>query len=175
MTDDAVSGNALSVLLAKQAITEVLYRYCRALDRMDRDAALAIWHPGGTADYRPFFQGTGAEFVDWVWVQHEGMTGHSHQITNALVEVDGDTAVSESYVTVTLQSAAGPDRTAETVVRGRYLDRWSLRDGRWAVDERRHVPDLQSVTLHDAAMTGIDKHEGGSSRDGNDPSRDFLG
>ena len=29
-------------LLAKQAITEVIYRYCRALDRMDRPLADTI-------------------------------------------------------------------------------------------------------------------------------------
>ena len=55
MTDDAE---------AKLAITEVLYRYCRALDRMDRDLADTIWHPGGTADYGPTFQGPAAGLLD---------------------------------------------------------------------------------------------------------------
>ncbi|MGR6999372.1 hypothetical protein ACU686_16460 [Yinghuangia aomiensis] len=40
-------SDSLALLLDKQAITEVIYRYCRALDRMDRDAA-----PGDLAPRR---------------------------------------------------------------------------------------------------------------------------
>ena len=91
---------AVQQLFDKQAISEVIYNYCRGLDRMDRDLASTIWHEGGTADYGAYmFQGTGAGFIDWVWLQHAGMDRHSHQISNILIEVDGDGAVSESYVT----------------------------------------------------------------------------
>jgi len=38
-------------LAATQAITDVLHRYCRGLDRMDREMAESVWHAGGTADY----------------------------------------------------------------------------------------------------------------------------
>src|SRR5665213_3060327 len=94
---------ALRELVAKQAITEAIYRYCRGLDRMDREVALSVWHPAGTADWgETYFQGTGAGFIDWVWEVHAGFERHSHQITNILIEVNGDRAVSESYVTVAL-------------------------------------------------------------------------
>src|SRR5262245_65246648 len=95
------AGTAVDELVAKQAITEVIYTYCRALDRMDWDLAHTVWHADGTADYGAnMFQGTGAGFLEWVWTQHEGMMGHSHQITNVLVDVDidGDRAASEAYV-----------------------------------------------------------------------------
>ena len=42
-------SDQLEILLAKQAITEVLYRYCHAVDRRDADMASTIWHPGGVA------------------------------------------------------------------------------------------------------------------------------
>ena len=45
-----MTNAAVEELLAKQAIREVIYRYCRGLDRMDRALALSCWHPGGTAD-----------------------------------------------------------------------------------------------------------------------------
>lgn len=35
-------------LAAKWAITEVIHRYCRGLDRMDKALALSCWHPDGT-------------------------------------------------------------------------------------------------------------------------------
>ena len=106
-------------LLAKQAITEVIYRYCRALDRMDRPLADTIWHAGGTADYGPtMFQGTGEGFLDWVWPTHAAMLGHSHQIANVLIEVDGDHAGSEAYVTATLWAAFAPDELTQIIEPG---------------------------------------------------------
>src|SRR5947208_14505381 len=118
-----MSQGELETLAAKQAITEVIYRYCRGLDRMDRALTLSVWHQGGTADYgEEMYVGTGEGFIDWVWKQHALFDRHSHQITNILIEVDGDQAVSESYVTVALRSG-GADAVVDTVSRGRYLDR----------------------------------------------------
>ena len=103
---DELTPTEIREVAAKSAIRDVLTSYCRSMDRMDRDLALGVWHPGGTCEYIDMFEGTGAGFVDWVWEQHEGMLRHSHQITNVLMEVDvdGDRAVSEAYVTVALWS-----------------------------------------------------------------------
>jgi len=136
----------LEALVAKQAVRDALSRYCRALDRMDKEMAYAVWHPDGTADYEGIFEGTGYGFVDWVWEAHAAMNRHSHQITNVLTEVDGERAVSEAYVTVLLWLEGDPEEAqTEIVARGRYLDRWSRRDGRWAIDHRVHLVDTQSV------------------------------
>ena len=83
---------------AKQAITEVIYRYCRAVDRMDRGLIATIWHPDGTADYGVTYQGSAAGLIDNLWANHAKLLGHSHQVTNILIEVDGDVAGSEAYV-----------------------------------------------------------------------------
>ena len=141
MTDPAVQE-----LLDKQAITEVIYRYSRGLDRMDKEMARSVWHPDGTALYHDIYEGMGHGFVDWVWEAHEAMESHSHQMTNILIEVAGDRAASETYAIVSLRRL--PDesgRQSEIVSRSRYLDRWSKREGRWAIDHRIHVADLQSV------------------------------
>lgn len=166
------SGGDLAELVAIQEITEVLYRYCRGLDRMDRELADTVWHVGGTADYIGMYDGTGHGFLDWVWVQHEALYRHSHQITNILIEVDGDRAASEAYVTVALRIKAGEDRT-DIVSRGRYLDRWSRRDGRWAIDARVFVEDLQSVT----PLGPVESADGSpaSRRDRDDPSYAVFG
>ena len=141
------SARLVDELLAKQAITEVLWGYCRGLDRMDRELALATWHEGGTADYGPIFQGTGAGFIDFAWQAHAALVAHSHQVTNILIEVDlaNDRAGSESYVTVALRTPPHDGTVTDIVGRGRYVDRWSCRDGRWAIDHRQYVGDLQSA------------------------------
>ena len=130
----------MTELEAKDEIRTVLARYCRALDRMDKDAACSVWHADGTANYLGIFEGSGRDFVDWVWEAHAAMDRHSHQIAQSLVEVDGDRARSETYVTVVLWPKAEPE--VEICARGRYLDGWSLREGRWAIDHRVHVVDV---------------------------------
>lgn len=159
-------------VVAKQAITEVIYRYCRAIDRMDRDLALSVWHEGGIADYGEIYQGTGPGFVDWVWNVHAGLAGHSHQITNILIQVDGDRAASESYVTVALWSSATEGRVMTIRGWGRYVDRWSRRDGRWAIDERRYIHDFQTISEIAEAMTASST---AARRDRSDPSYEALG
>ena len=169
-----ISTEALETLAAKQAITEVIYGYCRALDRMDMPAAYAVWHPGGTANYgEDIFQGTGHEFVDWVWTAHAAMSTHSHQITNVLIQVDGDRAASEAYVIVALRTLPfgdGPD-VADIYTRGRYVDQWSRRDGQWAIDHRNYITD-HSVTVPNADPA---PHDPRSIRGPDDPSVALLG
>ena len=152
---------------AKLAITEVLYRYCRALDRMDRDLADTVWHPGGTADYGPTFQGPASGLLDVMWAGHAKLLGHSHQVTNVLIEVDGDRAASEAYVTGTLWDLTEAGALAQLVAVGRYLDRWSRRDGRWAIAERWAVREW---TRSDAGRYLAKEGTGPSgTRDRDDP------
>jgi hypothetical protein len=129
-------------MLDKAAITDVLYRYCRGLDRMDRALSRTAWHSDGTAHYGGLFEGTGHDFVDWVFELHRSFVAHSHQITNVIIELDGERAASEAYVTVRLRQRGEAGQTIDIVGVGRYLDRWSYRHGRWAIDHRQYVSDI---------------------------------
>jgi len=154
---------ALVELLAKQAITEQIYRYCRAMDRIDNDLGKSVWHSDGWADYGPIFQGMGHEFVEWVAISHSAMMSHSHQVSNILIDVSGERAKSEAYVTATLRKSESGKLT-ELTVRGRYLDQWSERDGRWAIDHRRYTHDFDDVReIAEVAS------EGWGARDRSDP------
>jgi hypothetical protein len=131
---------AMRALQDRMAITDRLHQYCYAMDRIDHELGYDVWHPDGTADYSDIFHGTGREFVDWVQAQHERMQGRSHQVTNIRVELEGDRATSEAYVTACLRF-----RSHDTVVRGRYLDTWSRRDGEWRIDARRYENDVVQI------------------------------
>lgn len=154
---------------AKQAIAEVIYRYCRAVDRLDRDLAVACWHSEGTAEYRGMYEGPAAGLLDWIWRQHRQLIDHSHQVTNVLIEVAGERAASEAYVTATLRSAAG-ERVVDRIYRGRYLDRWSRRRGAWAIDHRIFVADLGHAIEVAPDLSG----PGAGRRDREDPSYEVL-
>lgn len=144
-------SGTLDTLLAKQAIGEVLYRYCHAVDRIDPVLGAMIWHEDGVAHYDGIFEGTGAEFIDWVFEQHRNCDATSHQLTNMLIEVDDDRASSESYVTACIRTSG-----VDVVVRGRYIDSWSCRAGQWRIDDRRYASDItQVVPVRDlGAQTG---------------------
>lgn len=176
---------AIDDLVAKQAISEVVYRYCRALDRMDRALADTVWHAGGTADYGPTYEGSASGLLDQMWVDHARLAGHSHQVTNILIELSGDEAASESYATGSLWNVTEAGRLVRLEALGRYLDRWSCRDGVWAIDHRQFVYDAVftqvNASVEDADGDRLirlasrrDPRATLGRRDRTDPSYDFL-
>jgi hypothetical protein len=167
-----MTGTEVEILLEKQAITEMLYRYCRAMDRIDREATLAIWHPDGTCNYSSTAGVPDMPFRDYLTgstKSRQGFANHSHQIANILIELNGTHAVSEAYFTASLQTVPADGTVTEHLWRGRYLDRWSKRAGNWAIDHRKVVFD--SYTPYDFPadrLNGIPTAL--SRRDADDPS-----
>ncbi|HVN41223.1 MAG TPA: nuclear transport factor 2 family protein [Steroidobacteraceae bacterium] len=161
-------SNETVELADRLSITDLIYRYCRAMDRIDQELGYGIWHEDGEADYGPIFRGRGRAFVDWVCEQHRPMVAHAHQVSNTLIELDGHRAASESYVNIVLRYRAD-GRLMEVTVRGRYLDRWSRRNGKWGLDKRMFVQDFDEV--REVAEINL---EGWGRRDKNDPSYAVL-
>ena len=58
----------------------------------------------------------------------------------------------------------------QMTVLSRYVDRWSKREGRWALDHRRAVMEMDEVR----EVTPMKQHSGWT-RDRNDPSYEVLG
>jgi hypothetical protein len=155
----------LAELAAREAIRQQLHNYCRAMDRRDDELGYAVWHEDGTADFGPgIFQGRGRDFVDHVSLSHLRRTVHSHQLGTIGVKVDGAAAVSEAYATIRLWTHADGQFTQELYV-GRYLDRWSVRDGHWAIEHRLWVLDFAESDRTVPPLLPI-----GSARDRSDPS-----
>jgi hypothetical protein len=151
-TPSEYDAAAVGALVAKQQITEVLYRRARAGDRRDVELALACYHPGATEEHEGF-SGTAAEFIRNVSMISPNSTaaviGLWHLISNILIELSGDEASVESYH---LAVVIGDDDSGETQssIGGRYLDKFAFRDGRWAITHREVVFDWSRV---DAATT----------------------
>jgi hypothetical protein len=134
----------LRALTDRQAITDLIYRYCRAVDRIDVELGYSVWHEDGLAEYEGFYSGTGRGLIDKVCAQHRALLSHSHQISNILITLDGERAGSESYITATLRIADG-ERLRQIVVWSRYVDRWSRREGRWGIDKRLTIRDFDEI------------------------------
>ena len=138
-------------LAAKQAITEVIHRYCRAMDRMDRELALSCWHDGGTDDHAPLFSGTAKEFVAWLWPVHAAMEVTRHVVSNILIRLDGNKAGVESYWSVTLRMKKGDD-LYDVFGGGRYVDDFECIDRMWAIRHRQSLHDWDVVRKVEATM-----------------------
>jgi hypothetical protein len=163
-----MDAETLQAVADRQAITELLYRYCRAMDRIDAELGYTIWHEGATADYDGYYKGTGRGFIDKACETHRRVLAHSHQVTNIIIELDGDRAASESYVTANLRMKRG-EQVKQLTVWGRYLDQWSRRDGRWGIDRRVQVHDLDEMR----EVTPSSEQQR-TRRDHADPSYEFL-
>jgi hypothetical protein len=161
---------ASQALLDKQEITEVIYCYCRAVDRMDRALALSIWAPDASVDYGDIYRGDAVGLVEVIWRIHGTMQAHSHQVSNILIQLAGDEAVSEAYFAASLRPLiqAGTAPT-QLNARGRYLDRWVRHNGRWLIAHRQIAADFSDVSP---------VNDGGFANNGRnnqtDPSYQFL-
>ena len=164
MTDAKMLRN----LADRQAITDLLYRYCRSMDRMDAELGYSIWHEDATADYEGYYQGSGRGFIDAACATHRRMLAHSHQISNILIKLDGDRAGSETYAIGTLRLIKR-DQLRQLTMWVRYIDQWSRRDGRWGIDKRVQITDFDEIRDVTAAST-----QQRTSRDLSDPSYTVL-
>lgn len=166
MTDSAL----LQQVVDRQEITDLLYRYCRSMDRCDHEVGYGIWNEGATADYSAdVFQGSGRDFIDYCLAQHALATCHTHQVTNILIRLDGDRAASEAYVYSVLRMELG-GKPKQISTWGRYLDTLSRQNGRWGIDKRIAIRDLDEISDY-MSLTPCPA----GSRDRNDPSYAILG
>jgi SnoaL-like domain len=134
-------------VFAKHAISELIYRYPRGLDRLDKDILLSIGHPTATVDFSTLFKGSWTDFVDWLISAHRPMLFNNHRISNMLIEVDGNRAASETSSTATLLVKRSDGNVEDRLVYSRYLDKWRCDAGRWSIAHRSTIRDFRRVTL----------------------------
>jgi ketosteroid isomerase-like protein len=117
----------------RQQIHDVLMTYSRAIDRLDRELLISVYHEDAIDDHG-VFAGTREEFADWAIAMHTRThLSHQHCIMNSTVDLDGDVAHAESYYMFVGLNREG---TPLAMSGGRYLDRFEKRDGRWAIAAR---------------------------------------
>ncbi|WP_173922439.1 nuclear transport factor 2 family protein [Agromyces sp. Marseille-P2726] len=134
----------------RNQISQGLYAYCRGLDRFDRGLALSPFADDARLVYSGIFEGSPAEFMDWIWPIHARMLVHVHRVVNIFIERNpaGD-LVSESYVQVLLRTTADDGTISDNIGNGRYIDRWADQDGRLVIVERDYVRDATRAYPHE--------------------------
>ena len=137
---------ALQALLDKQEIAELLTRYLRSVDRGDVDTLRACYLPGATEDHGGLFAGPAQDYVDSIAAAlTHPRSRTSHNLTNLLIDLDGDVATAESYC-VTFARIKADGQYYHSFTGARMIDRLERRDGSWGIAHRQLVWDWN----HDA-------------------------
>lgn len=168
MTDDVTT--MVRELYAKQGIWEQIVTYCRAVDRLDRELLLSVYHSDAIDDHG-MFVGSPDDFADWAFALHaQAQYRTQHIVNNFRCELDGKVAHTETYYLFVGCNRAGPPLTLSG---GRYLDRFEERERRWKISQRKCVPEWRGVPgeswLSPEAIAALTS-AGGVSRDRTDVS-----
>ncbi|HEV7205210.1 MAG TPA: nuclear transport factor 2 family protein [Jatrophihabitans sp.] len=134
----AVLPTEIRVLLDKQAITELLTRYLRAIDRGDIATLRACYLTGATEEHGGLYRGSAQGYIDTIeaGLTHPRAVG-THALSNVLVEVDGDRAQSEHYVLAMTRARAADGEVKDSLIASRIVDDLERVDGRWGIARRR--------------------------------------
>ena len=160
--------------LTKQAISELVLTYCRAIDRRDFESLGSLYAADSTDDHGALFSGTGAEYVAWVPSILQRMLVTSHQVFNHLIAVDGERAEGEVYIQAYHLTHDSAGQLVKIIGGGRYLDRYVCEQGRWLFAARKIVADydlrLPAGPQDDELMAGTNRGGHGAA----DPAASFF-
>ncbi|MDX2028290.1 MAG: nuclear transport factor 2 family protein [Alphaproteobacteria bacterium] len=135
----------LQAALDKSELESLLATFARGLDRTDENLLRSVLHPDATLDLGPgIFQGTGGDYVHWVLGVLQGVRSSHHLIGNICAELEGDTALVESYFHIHFRLDK-PVGREDVFMGGRYLDRIERRPagpgGVWKIMHRKQMMD----------------------------------
>jgi hypothetical protein len=136
----------LQDLADKQAIYEVVARYCRGVDRLDLELVRSCYHPDAR-EHHPGFDGGRDDYIAWIGQGLVRFEGTMHVIANHLVEIDGDLARAETYVNAYHWSTDATDPELNFSTGSRYVDTFARRAGEWRVAERYCVRNWVRVEV----------------------------
>jgi ketosteroid isomerase-like protein len=128
-------------LVAESEIRAVLARYCRGVDRGDRDLILSVYHDDAHDDHGNY-NGDAIGFAEQIITKFDAAPEiGQHHVTNILIDLDGDIARVESYF-LAINPGMPETGYGHDLVAGRYLDTFTRKNGEWRIQHRRVVMDV---------------------------------
>lgn len=125
--------DVLHRLLAESDIRRVLARYARAIDRVDFELLRTCYH-ADAIDEHGWYDGGVDGYVSFLATSLARSDATFHMLGNPLIDVEGDSARTETYCLVWNRSPAG-----DRMVQVRYCDRFERRSGEWRIAHRQTV------------------------------------
>lgn len=128
----------LATLLAEREIGRALIRFARAMDARDWEAVRAIMAPDATGELGTGPLASPDAVIGCIRHYLDGCGPTQHLLGNMLVEVDGDSATSQCYVS-DMHLGPGDKRHLTFSTLGDYHDQWRCIDGAWRMTHRTKV------------------------------------
>jgi hypothetical protein len=129
----------LDDILAREQIRAVLARYCRGIDRVDRDLIASVYHADGYDDHGPTYKGPASGFVDVVVEVLQRFERTLHFLGTSIIELDGDVAHTETYCIAYHRLRDDSGEQVDSTAAVRYIDRFERREGTWLIAHRKVV------------------------------------
>jgi len=136
-------------LADREAIRDVLLRYCRASDRVDEDLLRSVYWPDAE-DTHLEFTGNREEFIAYCSPILKHMRYNMHMVGNMHIAIDGDKADAETYFVGYHSVPNEQGERFDSFSGGRYLDNLEKRNDEWRIKKRlvtvewfRDMPDTQ--------------------------------
>ncbi len=130
----------VQLLLDKQAIGELSYRYMRGLDRLDRELLTSVFWEDAYCEYG-FMNGSPALFIDYALAALQDHSANHHMVGNLLIEVEDEQAFGEVYFNA-YHKVPAEQSFDDVIIAGRYLDRYEKRGGEWKFAYRSERVDF---------------------------------
>lgn len=170
----------IKTLWDKQEITEVMYKFARALDRMDGELMKACYWEDAIEEHQDpiypdlfHYNGNAWKFVPMAMEGFKALKATQHRISNILIELNGDKATAESYVwAYHVAEENGVEK--EGILGGRHHFLLEKRNGEWRIKHRSTVFDWNQNQDATAIWSGnfAKKYRGKRSRE--DDSYNYL-
>ena len=171
-------------LADRAQIQDAMYRWCRAVDRLDVEGIRGVFHPDAIDYHGPFVGGVDA-LIAWLTNRHRGIPFSMHLVSNILIEFAGpDSALVETYIFATLRYSAegkaalaaftggvagGEGSTTDSFSWARYIDRFERRGGEWRIARRTVAFDSSLMTDVPPDAPAFDPSWAIGRRDRDDP------
>jgi SnoaL-like domain len=153
-------------LIDRQLIQDAIYRYCRGVDRLDKELIASSYHPDAWDDHGTF-KVRGTECADVIVARIAQQASSSmHCITNVLYErIARDVVNTEAYFVAWLAFERGNSAFTRGLG-GRYIDRFERRDSIWRIANRVVVHEWSRIDpIAEAWPPSLNMHQGRRSRD----------
>lgn len=128
-------------LADREAIRDCLFRYCRGIDRMDREMLLSAYWPDGADEHGNFAARSSNEMVENAFAVLAKMEVTTHVLHNILIDIRGDSAEVESYVRAYHRLPKPDGSLYDHISSSRFLDHMEKRDDEWRIGRRSVVRD----------------------------------
>jgi hypothetical protein len=187
-----MAQDQLAQKLADRAeIETIITLYARAIDRLDRELLLSLYHDDARDNHGGFI-GTATQFADYALpFLRENFSATMHHITHITVELKGNRAATESYYYAwhlmdgdreKVKSFFGEPYAAKCesdgtlaqghdfTCAGRYIDIFEKRDGTWKIADREITVEWKRFgpATTGSAASGIEAISAPPGRDRND-------